>query len=201
VGPRLLALAAAAAACTPARQPWSEAVPPQPEVFLDVLPRDAEVRVDAAYLGRGPVTLRLGEAPVRAMVAAPGFEPRLVDVDPRVHAGARLGVVLRPVGFGAGRPLEIDDAQGLAAAGAWLLRAGRVAEAVGYAERAVEVAPNAPEPRRVLGLALARQGKKGRAAQELSSYLQLAPSAPDRDQIEIMVTRLRGDIAIPVPRE
>jgi predicted Zn-dependent protease len=198
---RLPALAAAlAAACTPARQPWSEAVAARPEVFVDVLPRDAEVRVDGAYLGRGSVALPLGSGPSRVMVRAQGFETRVVEVDPRVHAGARLGVVLRPAGFGEGRRLEIDDAAGLAAAGAWLLREGKVAEAAWYAERAVEAAPSTPQPRKVLGLALVKQGKKGRAAQELSYYIQYAPQAPDRDEIEVLVARLRGDIAFPAPR-
>jgi predicted Zn-dependent protease len=206
MGPRrrvqAAALAAAlAVACAPARQPWSEAVPARPEVFLDVLPRNAEVRVDGAPVGDGPVTVRIGEMGAQVEVRAGGFEPRLLALDPKVHAGARVGVVLRPSGFGGGRRLEIDEASGLAAAGAWLLRSGKVVEAAWYAERAVEAAPSAPEPRRVLGLALAKQGQKRRAAQELSHYLQYAPSAPDRVEIEGMVTQLRGDIAIPPPRD
>jgi predicted Zn-dependent protease len=203
MGPRSLALAASllAASCAPAKQAWSEAAPARPEVFLDVLPRNAEVRVDGAAAGQGPVTLTLGDARARVEVSAAGFEPRELDLDPKALAGARIGVVLRPSGFGAGRQLEIDEVAGLAAAGAWLLRSGRPVEAAWYAARAVEVGPNAPEPRRVLGLALAKQGNRARAAQELSAYLQLAPSAPDRAEIEVMVTRLRGDIAIPAPRE
>jgi predicted Zn-dependent protease len=203
MGLRPLALAASllAASCAPAKQAWSEAEPRRAEVFLDVLPRNAEVRVDGAARGAGPVTLKLGEASVRVEVGAAGFEPRELAIDPRTLAGARVGVVLRPVGFGAGRPLEIDEAGGLAAAGAWLLRAGRPLEAEGYAERAVEASPNAAEPRKVLGLALAKQGKRSRAAQELSAYIQLAPSAPDRAEMEVMVARLRGDIAIPPPRD
>lgn len=202
MSPHRLALAAAAlASCAPAKQAWSEAAPPRPEVFLDVLPRDAEVRLDGVPVGQGPITLKLGDARARVEVKAAGFDPWELALDPQTSGGARLGVVLRPTGFGVGRPLDIDEAAGLATASAWLLRSGKAVEAAWYAERAVEVSPNAPEPRKALGLALAKQGKKGRAAQELSSYLQFAPAAPDRQEIEVMVTRLRGDIAIPVRRE
>lgn len=197
--PRPLALLAAAGllTCAPARLPWSEALPARAEVLLDVLPPDAEVRQDGALIGAGSLTVKLGAEPSTLELAAAGFDPARVTLDPRTQAGARVGVALRPAGFGAARPLSLEDAPGLAAASAWLLRAGKVAEAVAYAERGVESSPSAPAPRRALGLALAKQGKRARAAQELSQYLQLAPGAPDRAEVEATVERFRGDISIP----
>jgi len=184
-------------ACAPAKQPWTEAIPSRPEVLLEVLPLEAEVRQDGAVIGGGTLTVKLGEGPSTVEVAAAGFEPRQVVLDPKTQAGARVGVVLRPTGYGEARPLALEDGPALASASAWLLRAGRVAEAAAYAERAVQAAPAAPAPRRALGLALAKQGKRNRAAQELSQYLQLAPGAPDRAEIEAAVERFRGDISIP----
>jgi len=184
-------------ACAPARQPWTEAIAARPEVLLEVLPVEAVVRQDGAVIGAGALTVRLGEGPSSLEVSAAGFEPRQVVLDPRTQAGARVGVVLRPVGYGEARPLALEDGAGLAAASAWLLRAGKVVEATDYAERAVQASPATAAPRRALGLALARQGKRSRAAQELSQYLQLAPGAPDRAEIEAAVERFRGDISIP----
>jgi len=183
--------------CAPAKQPWSEAIPARPEVLLDVLPPEAEVRQDGAAIGIGTLTVKLGDGPSTLEVTAAGFEPRQVVLDPKTQAGARVGLVLRPNGYGEARPLGLEDGAGLAGASSWLLRAGRVAEATAYAERAVQAAPEAAAPRRALGLALAKQGKRGRAAQELSQYLQLAPGAPDRAEIQAAVERLRGDISIP----
>jgi hypothetical protein len=200
VVPRLPALLVlAAAACAAEKQPWREAVPPRTEVFLDVLPRSAEVRVGGAFSGRGPHVLTLGEEAVTLEVAAPGFDPARLRVEPR--AGPRVGVALRPEGFGAGRKVDIDDPLALVAASSGLLRAGKATEAAEYAERAVEVAPQLPTPRRALGTALARLGKRSQAAQELSQYLQLAPSAADRAEVERLVGRLRGDMSIRGLRE
>jgi len=186
-------------ACAPAKQAWSEAAPARPEVFLDVLPRSAVVLVDGEVAGQGPLTVRVPEGGALVAVSAPGFDAQRLTLGPR-QGGGRVAVALRPVGFGGGRELGADDAGGLAAAGSWLLRAGKPLEAAGYAERAVDVSPSTPEGHRVLGLSLARLGRRGPAAQELSTYLQLSPSAPDRQEIEILVTRLRGDINIPEPR-
>jgi len=193
--PRLLSLALLTLACAPAKQPWAA---PRPEVLVDVLPRSAEIRINGALVGTGPTVLSLAAEPAAVEVLAPGFEKGAATLDPRLHAGGRVGVVLRPIAFGDGRRLDIDDAPGLTIAGAWLLRAGQAAEAAGYAERAVELAPSGAQARRVLGLSLERLGQKKRAAVELSQYLQLSPpDAPDREQIEAAVARLRGDIAFP----
>lgn len=197
--PRPLAVVALAGllSCATEKQAWSEVVPSRPEVLLEVLPPQAEVRQDGAVAGVGSVTLRLGAGSATVEVTAPGYEPRQLAVDPRTQAGARVGVALRPAGYGEGRPLAMEDGPGLAAASGWLLRAGKLDDALAYAERAVEVAPSAPAPRRALGLALARAGKRRRAAQELSQYLQLAPGASDRGEIQGLVEKLRGDISVP----
>jgi len=53
-------LALAAAGCAAERQPWRETV--QPEVFVEVLPRSAELWVDGAPLGPGSRTVRVPDA-------------------------------------------------------------------------------------------------------------------------------------------
>lgn len=194
--PCLLA-AAGLLSCATAREPWTEALPGRPEVLLEVLPPGAEVTQDGASRGTGSLTIKLGAAPSTVRVAAAGYEAQEAVLDPGKHAGARMSVVLRPTGYGQGRPIVADDGPALAAVSAWLLRAGRTDDALAYAERGVQAAPSAPQPRRALGLAYAKLGKRGRAAQELSQYLQLAPNAPDRAEIEELVERFRGDISIP----
>jgi predicted Zn-dependent protease len=145
--------------------------------------------------GSGPRFIELGGTPVALEVSAPGFDASQVTVDPQV-AGGRVGVALRPAGWGAGRTVDIDEPVVLVAASQVLLRAGKAAEAADYAERAAELGPQLPMPHRALGMALAKLGKRTRAAQELSQYLQLSPSAADRAEVERLVSRLRGDMSI-----
>jgi predicted Zn-dependent protease len=190
----------AVASCAAGKQPWREAVPLRTEVYVEVLPRNAEVRVDGAAAGTGSRALTLGDREVTLDVAAPGFDPVQVTVDPHV-AGRRVGVALRPAGWGAGRTVDIDEPLVLVAASQVLLRAGRAIEAAEYAERAAEMGPQLPTPRRALGMALAKLGKRNRAAQELSQYLQLSPAAADRAEVERLVARLRGDMSIRGPQE
>ncbi len=192
--PGLAAALALLAACAGGKQSWREAAPP-PEVFLDVLPRTADVIVDGHRVGKGPQPLALGDRPMEVQFVAEGFEGLVVSVDAKA-AGSRVGVALRPSGWGTGRTLDIDEPIGLAAAASVLLRAGLALEASQYAERAAEVAPVAPQPHRVAGFAHLKLGRKGRAAQELSRYLELAPDAADREEIERLVGQLRGDFAI-----
>jgi tetratricopeptide (TPR) repeat protein len=187
----------AAAACATPKQSWNETTPP--EVFVEVLPHAAELAVDGAPLGPGARTVPVPDAQhvyvFRA--AARGFAPAERSGPGAKLAGARLGLVLRPDGFGAARRLDMDEPSGLTAAAALLERAGQHEAALQYAERAVELAPDAALPRRVLGDAYRATGKRRQAIQEYSAYLQYAPDAPDRAQIEGEVEHLRGDMTIP----
>jgi tetratricopeptide (TPR) repeat protein len=196
----LAALAALASSCAAPRQPWRETRPP--EAVVEVLPREAEVAVDGAPPRRGARTVPVPDPAHRYLFrgSAPGFAPAEVARSGAELAGARIGLVLRPDGFGSARPLDLDEPEGLAAAGAALLRAGRPAQAIEYAGRAAELAPEEPLPRRVLGEAYRRTGERARAAQELSAYLRAAPDAPDRDEVARAVEALRGDVEVPQPR-
>jgi tetratricopeptide (TPR) repeat protein len=183
--------------CAPKRQAWSETV--QAEVFVEVLPRSAELWVDGAPQGPGSRTVRVPDAAhVYAFrAAAPGF-----SVAEQSGAGAQLmgghvGLVLRPDGFGEARPLDIQDGASLARAAALLQRRGRSEQALEYAERAVEVSPEVPLGHRVMGEAALALGRQKQAIQGYSGYLQLAPDAPDRAAVERQVERLRGDLTIP----
>lgn len=199
------ALCLALLASCAAKQPWRDAMAPRPEVFVDVLPLDAEVRLDGHPVGRGSLTVALGSQPSELQVVAPGFEPAARTVDPATQSGARLAFALRPAGYGEARAVDLDEPTGLTAVSAALLRQKRPTEAAQYAERAVDLAPQLAPARRALGLALLQlppsKKLRERAARELSAYLAGAPEAPDHAQIESLVERLRGDFAMPLPGE
>jgi tetratricopeptide (TPR) repeat protein len=195
-----LAASAACAALACAGRPatsWAEAAPP--EVYVEVLPRDAALSLDGAPLGRGSRTVRLPDAARRYTfrATAPGFAPAERSGEGAKLAGAQLGLVLRPDGFGEGRRLDLDDPQGLAAAAALLGKGGRHAAALAYAERAVELQPEAPLPHRVAGDAAWALGQRKRAVQAYSAYLAASPAAHDRAAVERRLEELRGDITLP----
>jgi len=191
------ALALLSACAGPARTAWSEATPP--EVFVEVLPRDAGIALDGVPLGAGPRTVPVPDAGRRYTLraTAAGFAPDERSSDGAHLAGARIALVLRPDGYGASRALDYDDAAGLAGAAAALVRGGRPAQAIDYAERAAALAPEAPLPRRVLGDAAWALGRRQRAAAEYTAYLAAAPDAPDRPVVEARVDDLRRDLTIP----
>ncbi len=196
---RLLLVVAAGvvSACATSKQSWRETAPP--EVFVEVLPRSAQLVLDGRPLGAGSRAVAVPD-PGHVYVfqaRAPGFGAAERSAEGARLGGARLGIVLRPDGFGAARLLDLDDAGGLAQASALLERRGQHREAVEYAEHAVELAPEAPAPRRVLGAALMALGDQRRAIQEYSTYIQLAPDARDRRDVERLVAKLRGDVTIP----
>jgi tetratricopeptide (TPR) repeat protein len=193
----VLAAALFAACAGPARTTWSEATPP--EVFVEVLPRDAQVALDGVPLGVGPRSVPVPDAQRRYTLraSAAGFAPDERSADGAQLAGARLALVLRPDGYGESRLLDYDEAAGLASAAAALVRGGRPAQAMDYAERAAELAPDAPLPRRVLGDASWALGRRQRAAAEYAAYLAAAPEAPDRPAVEARVEELRHDVTIP----
>ncbi len=189
-------IVACAAACAGPKETWPRA---PAEVFVDVLPRGAELSVDGAPLGVGPHTVPVPE-PAHVYVfhaAAPGFVPGERSGDGARLAGARIGLVLRPNGFGNARRLDLDDGAGLAAAAALMQRAGHPSTALEYGERAVEVSPEVPLGHRVVGEAAQALGQRKRAIQEYSAYLQLSPDAPDRAVVQRRVEELRGDLTIP----
>jgi len=192
----LALLVTCAAGCAAPKEAWRQS---PPEVFVDVVPRAAQLSVDGALLGRGSHTVPV---PDRAHVyvfhaAAPGFAPRQRKGEGAQLAGTRLDLVLRPDGFGEARRLDLDDGAGLAAAASLLERRGQHLTALEYAERAVEVGPEVPLGHRVLGEAAQALGQRKRAIQEYSTYLRLAPDASDRGAVEQKVEKLRGDLTIP----
>ena len=183
-------------ACAARKEAWRQAAP---EAFVDVVPRAAELSVDGVPVGRGAHTVPVPD-PAHVYVfraVAPGFAPGQRAGEGARLAGARVGLVLRPEGFGDARRLDLDDGASLAAAASLLERTGRHAAALEYAERAVDMSPEVALGHRVLGDAAQALGQRKRAIQELSTYLQLAPDAPDRRAVERRVEELRGDLTIP----
>jgi len=160
---------------------------------VEVLPRDAEVWVDGGPLGRGAHEVAVRD-PGHVYVfraSAAGFADAERAVPGAEAAGARVGLALRPLGLGAGARLDLDEPGGLASAAAALLRDGRASDALDYAARAGELAPRAPAVHRLLGDAHRQLGHRQRAAREYEQYLQEAPDARDRDEVERAVEELR----------
>jgi tetratricopeptide (TPR) repeat protein len=166
---------------------------------VEVLPRSATLSLDGAPLGPGARTVAVPDPAhvYRFSASARGFAPAQHDAEGARLAGARIGLVLRPAAFGEARRLDLDEAGGLAAAAALLERTGQHQAALEYAERSVELAPEAPLGHRVAGDAALALGRQKRAVAEYSAYVQLAPDAADRPAIERRVEELRGDITIP----
>jgi tetratricopeptide (TPR) repeat protein len=192
-----LALAAAlgsAACATPGHQPAREAAPA--EVLVEVLPREAELWVDGVDAGRGTRTVPVPDAEhvYTFHAAAPGFAAVERAGDGAELAGARVAMVLPPVGLATARQLDLDDPAGLLVAGAALLRDGRAAQAVEYGERAAELTPGEAAPHRLVAEAARAAGDRARAAREYAAYLRLAPDAADRDEVERAVDELRADV-------
>ena len=169
------------------------------EALVEVLPRDAELWVDGVAAGRGARTVPVPDPDHVYVIsaAAPGFAPEQRGGEGALLAGARIGIVLRPEGFTRHLRLELDEPAGLTAAGAALLRAGRPAQAADYGARAAELAPDEPAPHRLLADAYRAAGDRVRAAREYAIYLLLAPDAPDREEVERQVERLRVDVQLP----
>jgi len=192
----LVPAAAALLACAAERGSWRELAPP--EVLVEVLPRAARVELDGQPAGTGSRTLPVPEATrlYRIRASAPGFEAAEVELPGEKLAGSRLGMALRPEGFGSGRRLDLDDPSGLSQAAAQLERGGRAPEAVEYAERALSLA-EVPLAHRVLGAAYARLGDRRASVRHYTDYLNLAPDAPDAAAISRALERSRGDITIP----
>lgn len=194
----LASFVAAVLACAAPQQRFEDVNGPQG--LIEVLPRDALVEVDGAPPGAGAVTLPISDRRrVHAVVVrAPGFETLEAQIPAEQLAGGRVGLALRPQGFGSARPLDMDEPTGLTAAAALLLRGGRDREAAEYAQRAAELAPEAPGPRRLLADAYLRSGHRERALQEYAAFLAHAPrDAPERAEVERRVAALRGDLSMP----
>ncbi len=192
-------LAAASLSCAPHAPTWSEVRPP--EAYVETLPSGATVQVDGAEVGRTPLSFPVPDAsrPYRVQAAAPGFDALDLRIDGAKLANARLDLVLRPAGFGTQRRLDLADPVGLAQAGALLIKADRVREALAFAEASLAVAET-PLAHKVAGEAYRRLGDRNRAVQEYSIYLTLQPDAPDRETIERLIGAARGDLTIPGPK-
>ncbi len=195
----LAAAAALAAACASPREAWRSVS--APEVLVEMLPRGAALEVDGRPLGQGSRTVEVpdGEHVYRLRIAAPGYDPAEVAQPGAKLAGARVGVALRPPGFGAARRLDYDDPASLVQAASALLRVGRPAPCVEYADRALQIA-EVPQAHRLLGAAHAQLGHRDESVRHYSAYLTLVPDAPDARSVARAIEAARGDVTIPAAR-
>ena len=196
----LVALAACAA-CAHDKQSWSEVS--APEAYLDVLPTVATVEVDGAVKGQGPMSVAVPDKAgrLKVKISADGFAPVELDLSGEQAAGAHVGVVLPPTGFGAARGLQWDDVKGLTVAAQVLLKADKAALAVEYLVHAVNVDKNHAPAHRTLGKAYLKLGKQKEAMGQYEEYLSLTPDAPDAKAIRDALAKAKGDLTIPVGQQ
>jgi hypothetical protein len=195
----LLLLAVLATACaSPPKATWSDVNPP--EAYVETLPPGALVAVNGVEVGKGPVSF-----PVRdesrtyvLRLTAPGFEPLEASFAGAKLGGAKLELVLRPVGFGSQRLLAAGEPVGLVQAAVALLRADRPADALTFAQASM-AAGDSPQAHRAAGEAYRRLGDRNKAIQEFSIYVTMAPDAPDRKTVEQAIAAARKDIQMSAP--
>lgn len=194
-----LALALAAGGCAPGRDAFRDVAPP--ELLLEVLPRGALLELDGVAVGRGSRAIPAPAAGAHLLtVSADGFEPLERPLPEGSLDGVRVGVALRPEGFGAARRLELDEAAGLAAAAVALGRAGRHRDAHDYAARAAGLDARLALAQRALGDALAALGRRDEARAAWGRYLLLAPDAPDAREVEQRLGAGRATFEVPAGR-
>jgi tetratricopeptide (TPR) repeat protein len=172
--------------------------PDTPEdMLVEVLPRGARVSLDGAPLGRGSRATAAPPAGEHVLsVEADGYEPGERALPDGDLAGIRVAVALRPSGFASARALDYDDADGLAAAAAFLEREGADRDAAEYAARAAALEPGLAVAHRVLGDALFRLGDGSRAVAAWSQYLRLSPDAPDAADVAERIDEARVDVTV-----
>lgn len=86
-------------------------------------------------------------------------------------------------------PNHVDS---LVLAGTLLSQQDQLVAATGYLEKARQLAPQNALVHKQLGWLYLKKGARGAAAQSWQRYLQLAPQANDRQQIQLMLPRLVG---------
>ncbi len=197
----LLLLAVLATACSgPRKATWSDVNPP--EAAVETLPPGALLSVNGVEVGKGPLSFPVrDESGTYALRAtAPGFEPLETTFAGEKLGGAKLELVLRPVGFGSQRLLAAGEPVGLVQAAVALLRADRPREALAFAQASL-AAGDSPQAHRAAGEAYRRLGDGNKAIQEFSIYVSMAPDAPDRKAVEQAIAGARKDIQMtrPVP--
>jgi len=173
----------------------------KPEVKVEVLPRSALVEVDGQARGRGFATLDVTDPrrTFRVRASAEGFETAEAVVQGGSIADRSFFLALRPLGFGSTRRVDPGDAPSMALAAAALWRAGRVDDAVEYAEQSLR-GGNTPLANRVLGDVWRKRGDRDQAIKYYAMYLSLAEDPPDGAEIRAWLSQARGgDITVPVP--
>jgi tetratricopeptide (TPR) repeat protein len=187
------------AGCATEKQAFDSVM--QPELLIEVLPRQALLELDGVGVGRGSRSIPAPEPGEHVLVvSADGFEPMQRRLPAGSLASARVGVALRPEAFGASRRLDLDDAPGLAAAAVALGRAGRHRDARDYAARSAMLDGRLPLAQRALGDALAALGQRNEARAAWGRYLLLEPTAPDFADVERRMADGRATYDVPSGR-
>jgi tetratricopeptide (TPR) repeat protein len=170
-----------------------------PEMLVEVLPRSAWVELDGRPIGAGGGAVASPSTSDEHVlrVSADGYEPEERVLPAGSLDGARIAAALQPLGFGAARAIDYDDAPALAAAAEWLTRFGDPRDAAEYAERAIAVDPMLAAAHRSLGDARRRAGDEEGAVAAWAEYLRRAPDASDAAEVERRMEAMRRDVRIP----
>jgi tetratricopeptide (TPR) repeat protein len=166
-------------------------------MLVEVLPRGARVSVDGRPVGEGSRAIPAPPPGEHVLaVEADGYEAAGRPLPEGELAGVRVAVALRPAGLASTRALDYDEAEGLAAAAAFLGRVGADRDAADYAARAAALEPGLAVAQRALGDARFRLGDRPRAIAAWSEYLRLSPDAPDAAEVANRIEAARSDVVV-----
>ncbi len=187
--------ALAALALTAEKQTWSETQKPQ--LRAEILPRSAVVEVDGKQVGRGFVSLDVNQPDrtFKVRISAEGFETEEAMVTASKAVNRPVFLALRPAGFA--KPVAPEDASSMALAASALLKAGRLDDAVDYAEQSLRTG-NTPLANRVLGDVWRQRGDRDQAVRYYTMYLSIADDPKDGPEIRAWLLQDKpGDITVP----
>jgi hypothetical protein len=189
------ALAALAILAAPEKQSW-EATQAR-EARAEFLPKSALIEVDGKPLGQGYAVLVITDTrrSYRVRVSAEGFESAEREVEAGKIVDKQVFLALRPAGFT--QRLDVKDAAGMALAANALWKAGRLDDAIDYAQQSLQ-GGNTPLANRVLGEVWRKRGDRDQAVRYFTMYLSLTDNPPDGPEIKAWLLRDQpGDITIP----
>jgi peptidoglycan DL-endopeptidase CwlO len=124
-----------------------------------------------------------------ALASDPAREPEAAREPAPAPVPARDRAPAPPQNLHSRRAAVHTAAESRAAKGDQALRAFDTRSAQSAFESALKLDPTLPSAHRGMGMVYVLQGKNAEAKSEYAKYLRLAPDAPDKDQIERLLSR------------
>jgi tetratricopeptide (TPR) repeat protein len=173
-----------------------------PEVLVETVPNGATVFKDGVELGTTPYKLKVPDPLAKLLLEFRRDDylaQRLLVPSEDAAAGKipRIVVPLRPGHWDPrGRPIPVDDAPLVARAGAEVSKLGRCPEALQFFNYALQLDPRTPAAHKGMGICFAKTNERAKAIRAYKQYLLFAPTAPDAEKIQKIVSDAEGDISV-----